>query len=72
MKQPYDYQLDVIAHEMDDLESHVRQRVTHEEFEPIKKIVYGMMALVLIIIITALVSIIISDEWWQPITRMFT
>lgn len=42
------------------LETKVDSRfVTHEEFEPIKKIVYGLVGLILISVVGALVALVV-------------
>lgn len=60
--------LDVIATKIDYIEVAVRnienklesQYVTQDEFEPIKRIVYGMISVILVAVIGAIVAIVVK------------
>lgn len=66
-----DMQAEIIAHKLDDLNQHMHTRVSREEFEPVKKLIYGLVALMLFTVTSALMIIVLPQEWWREIVRIF-
>lgn len=55
--------LERVRHDIKDLKKESREEyVTKAQFEPVQKLVYGMVGLVLLAVITALLAIVVNTQ----------
>lgn len=70
MKRPTTQNIDVIATKLDYIQQDVaeikakldKDYVTTDEFDPIKKVVYGMVSVILMAVVGALVALVVRTQ----------
>lgn len=56
------HELDFMKHKLNDAEYRTSQYISAEEIEPIKKIVYGLTTMILLAVVGALLSLVLTTK----------